>query len=986
MLFEKQDYQQECVQNIVSILEKVGKDNIAKNNYHNLSNVIQEHYKEHKYNFSYNNKSRLDILMETGTGKTFTYLNTIFEIHKKFGKKHFIIVVPSIAIKLGVIQQINLTDKYFFDIYKQHLRYIDYDSKIKIQTVLNDFCDNTLSVLIMVNQAFNKKDNNLNKVTEIMYQGCNSPLETIASKDPIIILDEPHRLKGDKTVGSLKTFERSLFLRFGATYPQEKEEHTLSNVAYALDSISSFQKYLVKKIRVNTVSHQAEEGSIGLLSTASKKQCKIVYDINQEIHEQCIKIGEDIGAKTGMPYYAGITVTKIESTKVYLSNKTILETQSSYTLSDEEIEKMIETTIDTHFEKEEVLFEKGIKVLSLFFIPSISDFRGATPRVKTIFEKLYKEKRKQYYNNTKNKNYKKFLEQDFNEEGTLQVHQGYFSGDKGKQSDSAKEEDIKKGVNIILNEKETLLSLNEPLRFIFSVWALQEGWDNPNVYTICKLASNVASGSSKSINKDISRRQQVGRGLRIAVNKQGKRITHAYCNEDEKAFYENNTLDVVVSEKEKEFIKRIQEEIQKASFVFAGDTISFDIIKDLGFTVDDSISIISSLRDNNAIVYDETTETYTINIPLGTFIQNNRDTFSFLNDDTYELLKNKISNISRDIVENANKEKQKVGIREELLKKEFKTVWEAIHRSSKIVYKNICEKELIQEITEIFNRATIDVMHTTIEVKEYDTQKDEVKHIITKDKGKNTFYNKRNEKEWLEYFIREEKYPFSFMLPLFNKLERENIRNNPEQTRKILSEAIKECIHKKVSQNVSYEFGSEINISALQDKKGSYLKEIDSSVLGNLVTKDRVAKNFLFDTIVYDSEIEKNIMQEDPLSIEIKNEKKEITVFAKLPKIHIPTPYKSYSPDFAYLIKTVSNDGTTKDNVLCLIVESKGYDSEDQIPEKEKSKIAYAKLFFECLQKDISEKQKNISIYYKKRINKQSLFDILQNITGEEHT
>lgn len=351
-------------------------------------------------------------------------------------------------------------------------------------------------------------------------------------------------------------------------------------------------------------------------------------------------VNQDIGIKTGIDCLKGVYATKITANSVYLSNQTELKMDNDFKLSDAEISMMIQATIEKHFEKEEILFNQGIKVLSLFFIPNVADFRGDKPRIKTIFEVIYTEIRNKIYRETENQKYKEYLDKDF-DNGILKIHQGYFSGDKGKNQD---DKDTA-GINEILYEKEKLLSFKSPLRFIFSVWALQEGWDNPNIFNICKL-SNTA--------KDISRRQQVGRGLRIAVNQAGKRQTFNHLNQNEADFYGINTLNMFVSHYELDFIKHIQTEIESASFCIVGNVIDAQLLKEKGLNERESNKFIHILDDENVISYSEATNTYTVNTSIYEFLCNHSDKFSFLDAICLNELK-AIFKENKSPVENGNK-------------------------------------------------------------------------------------------------------------------------------------------------------------------------------------------------------------------------------------------------------------------------------------------------------------------------------------------
>ena len=960
MLFEKQQFQDDCVSNIIKILDEA---DMFHNDFSNLSKSVSKLNSINKQTqFVICNKNKIDILMETGTGKTFTYLKTIFELNKQYGKTKFIITVPRNAIKAGVIQNITLTKEYFFNEYQKHLNIIEYP-KDGISKIEHDFLNNNskITVLIITNSAFNSENNLINKMPEngTLFQN-GTIWQNIAKQNPIIIIDEPHLLKGTETQDSFKQLNDSLFIRFGATYPNDKnlsDDIKLSNVAYALDSISSFNHYLVKKIRVYTIFDKSDTDGYILSNTeVKKKQFKLTYFKNSEVYAADIQINQDIGIKTGLNALKGVHATKITADSVHLSNQETLPMNTGFELSDAEISLMIKATIEKHFEKEQSLFDKDIKTLSLFFIPNVADFRGDNPRIKNIFEDAYKEIRNRVYEAINNEHYKAYLDKDFDKtDGTLTVHQGYFSGDKGTSDDK-----ITAGINEILHEKEKLLNRESSLRFIFSVWALQEGWDNPNIFNICKL-SNTA--------KDISRRQQVGRGLRIAVNQTGKRQTFTHLNENEHDFYDINTLNMFVSHYELDFIKNIQSEIEQASFCIVGNVIDFQMLIDKGLNQNEANRLLVLLQDENIISYAETNDNYPINSSIYEFLMHNIDKVSFIDATRMQIIKDTFKE-NKVAVENGNKTAEKIKIRESKLI-EFKELWETINRKSKLIYQDIQHDDLIDIIADKFNAEPIPPIEIKILEQSYNSQKNcIVNHQETKLSNSVNFFNNNDYHDFITSFTKDDKLKLSlsFVISLLSKLDILNIKHNPKFAKIRLKEIIIDSIHNSLIQKIDYEFNNEIQITALQDKKSKYLTEIDHTLIGRYVSKEHAPDNLLYDKIIYDSKIEEIIQSQDPENID--NQK--IIVFAKLPKISIPTPYKNYNPDFAYLID--KPDGKK----LFLIVEAKGYKSESEIPDDEKNKIKYAKVFFEKLQQEIPD----IHIAFKTRINTQELSTLLSEVGG----
>ena len=438
MIFEKQDYQQDCINNIINLLKDF---DFKKHDANNLKEVFNNFLKDKVSAFGLSDKLNIDILMETGTGKTFTYLNLIFEINKIYKQNKFIIFVPRKAILESVKQNIKLTKDYFYNQYKKHLKTYVYSDIKSLSAIVNHYIKNKeeLSVLILTNSAMDKRLSILHRNDEALFN-TKSVFENIAELKPISIIDEPHLLKGEafsKYFNKIKT----LYFRFGATFPKDSD-FSLSNVAYCLDSISAFRNYLVKQIRVHTIGRDNQ--SPFLLSTNTKIKQAIFSYFNFGIEKQTkIHIGEDLG-KLDLRF-KGISLNKISQDKVYLSSGEIIEKQKTYKLENNEITNLLNKAIDLHFEKEEKLFKDNIKALSLFFIPNIEDFRGEKPFIKEEFERLYKQKRAKILKQDLSKEYRDYLEKDFDKDFNLKVHEGYFSGDiKNKEDREAN------GVKMIL--------------------------------------------------------------------------------------------------------------------------------------------------------------------------------------------------------------------------------------------------------------------------------------------------------------------------------------------------------------------------------------------------------------------------------------------------------------------------------------------------------------------------------------------------------
>ncbi len=716
---------------------------------------------------------------------------------------------------------------------------------------------------------------------------------------------------------------------------------------------------------------------------ADSKSAKIAFYKAGILKQITLSKGEDLGKINAS--FNGVSLVKITKDKAYLSDGAMLE-KASYKLAQDEISTFLEKAIDLHFEKEASLFDQNIKALSLFFIPKIEDFRQidnkGTPFIKTEFERLYKLKRASILaRENLSPSYKEYLARDFDESGNLRVHQGYFSGDsvalnKGRK-ESNKESIEANDIKMILSEKEKLLSFQTPLRFIFSVWALQEGWDNPNIFTLIKLANSTS---------ETSRHQQVGRGLRIALNQEGKRVTHGFLKGNDDAFYEINHLDMLVSGEEVGFMEGLQKEIEASSFIGGGNALDREILAKLGLNERKINKFCDALETLNAVEFDETNNAYKIIAPICETMQNNEKTIKdFLSDEeyhavlsTFKMAENPTN--KRDQVINVNQSQEKVKIRQNLAK-EFKELWQTINAQSRISYQNIQKTKLIESIAKAFNES-----HVSAEVIKFESQWYDPKtnRIITEPSSalKTKNYANALQKEinaLLLDFAKDESLPLKFTLELYNALNKEHFTNSPKNAFKLLKGIIKDELHANLLSCVSYEFCQNAFSNTAFDKTdplyfedGSPKTEVEKHQLGKYKSTQTPSQNYLYDAIIYDSKIEEEVSKE-----QVKVGDRSIEVFAKLPKFKIPTPYKNYEPDFAYLIK--DNKGAK----IFFVCETKGYEKESDIPQDEKRKIEYAKIFFKTLSQNLKNAKKGIRVVFATRINQQDLFNTLKNALKE---
>ncbi|EAJ1895630.1 DEAD/DEAH box helicase [Campylobacter jejuni] len=949
MIFEKQEYQVKCIDNIITLLK-----NFDFKRQDNLKECLKEFYKSTflpMQNIS--DKLNLDILMETGTGKTFTYLNLIFELHKIYKQNKFIIFVPRKAILESVRQNIELTKTYFYSEYQKYLKAYYYSDSKSQNAIINHYISNKneLSILVLTNSAIDKKANLLNQQNENLFN-LKSVFENIIDLKPISIIDEPHLLKG-KAFNEYFSKINSLYFRFGATFPKEKD-YELSNMIYCLDSLSAFKEYLVKQVKVHTLGINTNNI---FLKVYKNKKAIFTYTLNGIEREETIKLQDSFSLLNNA------ILTQVKDNKAYFSNEAIIEKKESYVLNNDEIKELLKKAIDLHFEKEEKLFKKGIKALSLFFIPNITDFRGENPFIKNTFEELYKEKRKEILKLNLDVRYKEYLEKDFDEAGNLRVHQGYFSGDKGSP-----DEKEANGVKLILEEKEKLLSFDTSLRFIFSVWALQEGWDNPNIFTLTKLSNS---------SSQISIHQQVGRGLRLCVNDKGKRITHNYLDFDDNQFYDINYLDILVSAREVDYIENLQKEVLDSSFRFDSQTLEKNFLENL-LNVDLASDLIYLLKKSKLISFNEEQNNYKILSPIYESIKDNEEFKELLGDKFDKFLnifKENSNNTHKQIIDAKNQD-NKVKIRTHLAK-DFKELWEKINKKAQIIYQNINEQNIIDEVILAFNALNIEKERVYYERKLFDAKQnsiitEEIKTLEEIDYKKSLYQEIQN---LLLNFSKDEKFPLVFLLKIYEKLDKTKFENSPKKAFNSLKNIIKDKIHHSLLHSINYEFSLHAFSNSYENliENGEFKESIAMQKLGRYKDDEEPAKNYLYESVIYDSNIEKEIIKENHEIIETKT----IKVFAKLPKLSIPTPYKNYEPDFAYFLED------QKGKKIFFVCESKGYDKESDIALNERKKIDYARVFFQKLDKNL--KDENIKIIFNTRINKQKLIHCINEVLKENN-
>ena len=907
--------------------------------------------KGNDYNFS--------VEMETGTGKTYVYLRTIMELNKKYNFTKFIIVVPSIAIKEGVYKTLEITKEHFKSLYDNiPYDYFIYDSK-KIDMIRNFAVNDSIQIMIITIDAFNK-DTNIIRQERDQANGYR-PIDYIKQCNPIIIVDEPQNMESDKAKEAINELNPLCTLRYSATH---KDRY---NPVFKLDSISAYERELVKQIEVATVgvTQNANTEYIKVTSIKASKSgisAKLELDVKSgktvKRKEVGVKLGEDLQEKAKRDIYEGyfvneITCNEADPSKSFIDLGKVVLTlgQVNGGENPDVIKRLqIRKTIQEHFDKQIRLKNRGIKVLSLFFIDKVANYRVYDPETGEAKKGKYALMFEEEYNRLLElPQYAQMCNQSvpLYQRASL-AHDGYFSADK-KKSKSGKEyfeeKDTKGNTSVdddtfnkIMKDKEKLLSFNEPLSFIFSHSALKEGWDNPNVFQICTLNETTS---------EIKKRQEIGRGLRIAVNQNGERVRG----------FDVNTLTVMANESYENFVDSLQKEMEE------DEKIKFGVIENFIFS-----NIVTKVENGNEIY-------------LGH--EKSEEIYNFLVKEEY---------IDK---EGNAKDRLKVDLKENLLKlpQEFEYIRTAIEKklkssAGKLVIKNADDKKKIEINKRVFveennfRELWDKIKYKTTYQVDFDGEKLKEKCIENIDNSvyipneKFLFEKKRISitKGGIEegFAIAEQEslgLKTRFKLPdivtyLQNEtnLTRKSIvdiltrtktlnsfKKDPQAYLEQVSDIIKRTMRLFIVDGIKYE------------KIGNnqyYAQEIfeESELFGYLKTEMNNKGNMVESTkspytnIVVDSDTERSFAQE-------LEESKNVVVYTKLPNwFKIPTPLGNYNPDWAVLVRPDLNKNEEK---LYFIVETKGSIFEEDRRNTENLKIQCGKKHFKAISEEINFEEAN---------------------------
>ena len=900
---------------------------------------------------------QLDIEMETGTGKTYVYVKTMFELNKRYGWTKFIVVVPSIAIREGVKKSFDITQDHFMEQYGKKARYFVYNSDNLNQIdAYSQSAD--ISVMIINTQAFNTsmKEGAKNKYARIIYDkrdefGSRRPIDVIAANRPIIILDEPQKMGGAATQTALARFNPLFTLNYSATH---RETH---NPVYVLDALDAYNQKLVKKIEVVGFELRNLKGTESyiyfdsvVLSKNEPPMVRLEIDVQSKsgnIKRAYKNVGEgdDLFYLSGeMEQYRGYMLTEIDPRgKAIFGNGVTLsvkDIQGNIT-ADHKARIQIRETIKAHFRKESALFKRGIKCLSLFFVDEVANYRQYDEDGNQLLGR-YGEIFEQEYMDELNNNQNMFDPDYMSYLGSISAHAthaGYFSIDKkGHAINSAlkrgsdQSDDIS-AYDLILKNKERLLSLDEPVRFIFSHSALREGWDNPNVFQICSLRQ------SNSVSQ---KRQEVGRGLRLCVDRYGVRQDNDALPEE---VHKVNRLTVIASEGYATFVADLQRDIKQDLYdrptkadvdFFTGKIVTLDDGAKYTVTKNDAQEIYFHLRMNNYITKDgEVTETFrkacaeeTL-LPLADELQPMSNSVMKLVQSIYDpsVLKGMIDDGSKTTTPD-NK------LNDNFMKKEFQELWRRINH--KYAYTvSFDSEELIEKAVGAINKelevTQLSYVVTRGEQKD-NTSLDDMKHgDMMRQKESATEKLKTDIVSNVRYDLlgkisgatRLTRKTVATILSKIRPPKFDMYKANPEEFIRKVTRLILEQKATIIVEHISYnridgQFDSDI---FTQEKHGT----IDRAFEG---------KKSIVDYVFTDSEGERKFVGQIDTA-------KEVAVYAKLPKgFHIPTPVGNYSPDWAIAFQ----EGEVKH--IYFVAETKGSMSSMDLREIEKGKIACAEKLF----------------------------------------
>ena len=892
----------------------------------------------------------LDVEMETGTGKTYCYVKTMFELNARYGWSKFIVVVPSIAIREGVFKSLEITAEHFQDEYKKRARFFIYNSK-QLHNLESFSSDAGINVMVINVQAFNATGKDARRIYEELddFQS-RRPIDVISANRPILFLDEPQKMEGGKTLDSLANFKPLAVLRYSATHK------TAHNKIHRLDALDAYNQKLVKKIRVRGISVKGLTGtnaylfleSIEVSTAAPVARVEVEIKQNSGIKRVLRKLSRNdnlFDLSGGLEQYRGFVVADINAltnTVSFTNGHELVAGEATGDVSESALRRIqIREAVKAHFEKEQALFEQGIKVLSLFFIDTVSKYRSydeageRNGEYAQMFEEEYNQQLAEVMT-LEDSSYNRYLKGI----ATARTHEGYFSIDKkskrmvdpetGKKSTETDDVDA---YDLILRKKEQLLKFEEPVRFIFSHSALREGWDNPNVFVICTL---------KHSDNTISRRQEVGRGLRLSVKQHGDRI-------DEPATVHHvNVLTVVASESYKDFVTALQRDMSEGlserprvadESYFTGKVLKTSA-GDVEVTPQLAKQIYKYLLKNDYTDdKDRIADAYHEAKKEGTLAALPPDLVAHA-EAVFALIDTVFSDTKLPLPEDDRKAKTNP-LNGNFEKAEFKALWSRINRKAaytvefetpELVAK--CVKTLEAELKVSPMQYTV-VAGEQAETATYDGIRQGESFKVTES---TTDYHRASAHSAVKYDLigrlAEEtqltRATVASILQGINKAVFSQYRTNPEDFMRKAARLMNEQKATVIVEHIAYDPTGETHTMEIftQDKpKEDFSKAVK-------------ANHHIYDYVFTDSKNERDFVRELDAST-------EVVVYAKLPRgFFIPTPVGNYNPDWAIAFQ----EGKVKH--VYFVAETKGSMSSMDLRKIEESKIECARKFFAKITSD----------------------------------
>ena len=905
----------------------------------------------------------LDVEMETGTGKTYVYIKTMFELNKRYGWSKFIVVVPSIAIREGVKKSFEITTDHFMELYHKKARFFIYNSSNLNQ--LDAFSsDSGINVMIINTQAFaaSLKEDGRSKEARIIYSkrdefASRRPIDVIAANRPIVIMDEPQKMGGEVTQKALKSFNPLFCLNYSATHAKQH------NLVYVLDALDAYNKRLVKKIEVKGFEVKNFRGTDQylymesiLLSPKKPPQVRMELEIryqksiNREF--RILSVGDNLYYISGeMEQYKGFSISEIDpiaGTVTFTNGDVIRKGDVVGDVSERDMRRVqIRETIISHFEKEEQNFDMGIKTLSLFFIDEVAKYRQYDADGNEVlgeYGRVFEEEYIAVLNE-----YRKFLNPAYlaylDGISATDTHKGYFSIDKktGRAVDST----LKRGsefsddisaYDLILKNKERLLSFEEPTRFIFSHSALREGWDNPNVFQICTLKHGGDSSTQK--------RQEVGRGLRLCVNQAGDRMDAETCGDNVQVI---NTLTVIASEGYSDFVRDLQEQTRAVLYdrptkanieYFTGKTIAVDG-QNVKITETQAKQIYKYLlkndyiTDDDAIAQDYRDDLATHRLaPLP-------EVLAPMADEVHRLIQSIFDeSILREMFVDGNKTKAPENpLNDRFYKEAFQALWKAINHKYAYTVDFDSEELIRNAIAAIDEKLFVSQLQYTVSQA---SQRSELTNDMMREGS--SFNAVKTRTSTLKHAETSQiKYDLIGKIAEGTVLTRRTVaailkgirastfmmfRHNPEE---FIAKAIRLIREQKATMIVEHITYDQI--------EGSYDSSIFTAEKHGKSLEDAFrASKAIQDYVYTDGTADKSIERQ---FVESLDGSAEVNIYAKLPRgFSIPTPVGHYSPDWAI----VFHEGKVRH--IYFVAETKGTMDTLNLRPIEKAKIDCARKLF----------------------------------------